>query len=953
MIKMAKKLDMLSKSLQENLDLTAFSQVGHTHNYAGSSTVGGAATSATKLATARIINGTSFDGSGDITTANWGTAKTLTIGNSGKSVNGSVNVSWTLTEIGAAPTSHTHNYAGSSSVGGAANSVKTNLMIKLNSGTTEGTNLFTFNGSTAKTVNITPSAIGAADISHGPHVTYSTTTPKVAGTATVGSESAVARGDHVHPAQTSVSGNAGTATKLATAKSIQIGNKSNTFDGTDNITYTLADIGAATSGHTHSTLIGVSGSSWSSATRNITDDCKFEFASHINKDVTGKFPCANNANAMISFNKHSGNYESQLGFSSNGNIYYRSANGTALTDSTAWQTIYTSANKPTPTDIGAAAESHGTHVTYSTTTPLVAGTASVGSANNVARGDHVHPAQTSVSGNAGTATKLQSAKSITIGNKANNFDGSANITYTLAQIGAFPAAGGTITGATTVQTTSTAPFAIQRNANTDEKVSMYVDDSVFTMHYLNDETSSSMKFILENTDEESGEGAGKNTAQVTFTGSGGKSTVAADNFTEGGTALSSKYAKASHGTHVTYASAVPLANGTAAVGASAKVAREDHVHPLQTSVSGNAGTATTLQTARTITIGSTGKTFNGSENVSWTLSEIGAAASNHKHGLLHDDFTIELANTTTDSGWSMINSNYNGYLLKSLRTNVSAPNWICNNYAAGIAFGGSDTKGVISTAYNSPSIKFAGGNGTKPVWWIGLTGTTGTSYNLANFENKNHGTHVTYATTTPKANGTAAVGSSAEVARADHVHPLQTSVSGNAGTATKLATARTLTIGSTGKTFDGSDNVSWTLSEIGAAASSHTHTSINYQDTRAVNTTANDVPSGLSVHLKSNGTDGISDGGSYHPVLMMKPWGDKSGWPVGQLAVTQNNNLYFRVSSGADDTSWNAWKKVSLDGHTHSAEGTVTAVASDLTSVTINSYDSIMSSINTNINNLG
>ena len=35
-------------------------------------------------------------------------------------------------------------------------------------------------------------------------------------------------------------------------------------------------------------------------------------------------------------------------------------------------------------------------------------------------------------------------------------------------------------------------------------------------------------------------------------------------------------------------------------------------------------------------------------------------------------------------------------------------------------------------------------------------------------------------------------------------------------TATKLATARTLTIGNTGKTFDGSGNVSWSLSEIGA-----------------------------------------------------------------------------------------------------------------------------------------
>lgn len=43
------------------------------------------------------------------------------------------------------------------------------------------------------------------------------------------------------------------------------------------------------------------------------------------------------------------------------------------------------------------------------------------------------------------------------------------------------------------------------------------------------------------------------------------------------------------------------------------------------------------------------------------------------------------------------------------------------------------------------------------------------------------------------------------------------------GSASKLATARTLTIGNTGKSFDGSGNVSWSLSEIGAAASNHTH----------------------------------------------------------------------------------------------------------------------------------
>ncbi len=64
------------------------------------STTGNAAT-ATKLQTARTINGTSFNGSSNITTSNWGTGRTITIGTTGKTVNGSGNVSWSLTEIGA------------------------------------------------------------------------------------------------------------------------------------------------------------------------------------------------------------------------------------------------------------------------------------------------------------------------------------------------------------------------------------------------------------------------------------------------------------------------------------------------------------------------------------------------------------------------------------------------------------------------------------------------------------------------------------------------------------------------------------------------------------------------------------------------------------------------------------------------------------------------------------
>lgn len=71
--------------------------------------VSGNANTATTLQNARTINGTSFNGAGNITTANWGTARTITIGSTGKSVNGSINVSWSLAEIGAAAASHSHS----------------------------------------------------------------------------------------------------------------------------------------------------------------------------------------------------------------------------------------------------------------------------------------------------------------------------------------------------------------------------------------------------------------------------------------------------------------------------------------------------------------------------------------------------------------------------------------------------------------------------------------------------------------------------------------------------------------------------------------------------------------------------------------------------------------------------------------------------------------------------
>lgn len=85
----------------------------------GNAATATSATTAAALATPRAINGTNFDGSAAITTANWGTARTITLGATGKSVNGSENVSWTLAEIGAAAASATVNLTGDQTISGA------------------------------------------------------------------------------------------------------------------------------------------------------------------------------------------------------------------------------------------------------------------------------------------------------------------------------------------------------------------------------------------------------------------------------------------------------------------------------------------------------------------------------------------------------------------------------------------------------------------------------------------------------------------------------------------------------------------------------------------------------------------------------------------------------------------------------------------------------------------
>ena len=189
--------------------------------------------SAATLTTARTINGTSFNGSENITTANWGTSRTITIGSTGKAVNGSGNVSWSLAEIGAqaagsyAASTHSHVIGDVTGLQTALDGKQATLTAGY------GDTLNPYASKIAKYFLAAPNAadgvptfrtIVASDI---PTLNQSTT---------------------------------GSAATLTTARTLTIGSTGKTFNGSANVSWTLAEIGAQAAGsyaastHTHGNI---------------------------------------------------------------------------------------------------------------------------------------------------------------------------------------------------------------------------------------------------------------------------------------------------------------------------------------------------------------------------------------------------------------------------------------------------------------------------------------------------------------------------------------------------------------------------------------------------------------------------------------------------------------------------------------------------------------------------
>lgn len=193
------------------------------------------------------------------------------------------------------------------------------------------------------------------------------------------------------------------------------------------------------------------------------------------------------------------------------------------------------------------------------------------------------------------------------------------------------------------------------------------------------------------------------------------------------------------------------------------------------------GSANKLTTARTLTIGNTGKTFDGTANVTWSISEIGAAPASHTHSYL-----------------PLSGGTITGMITRSLSSS-----WIA----------GRDTAILNMTTGDSSYGSFVRHKGSTHTFTMGSLGNSTIGFYLYSNSRTENAT-----------DGSLALGKDGNVTASGNItaKAFVGPLSGNASTASKLATGRTISLTGdvTGSaTFDGSTNIS-----ITATVGNDTHT---------------------------------------------------------------------------------------------------------------------------------
>ncbi|HEY8354298.1 MAG TPA: glycosyl hydrolase family 28-related protein [Methylophilaceae bacterium] len=131
--------------------------------------------------------------------------------------------------------------------------------------------------------------------------------------------------------------------------------------------------------------------------------------------------------------------------------------------------------------------------------------------------------------------------------------------------------------------------------------------------------------------------------------------------------------------------------------------------------------------------------------------------------------------------------------------------------------------------------------------------------------------------------------------------------SANAGTATKLKTARTLTIGKTGKSFDGSANVSWSLDEIGLTAFGLGGTAAPIPGDNIDDST---IPTGFYyVTPTTSGTKPVAGSDEYGHLIVSR---GHEGVDARQVYLDNTTNrIWTRVWASSQ---WSEWSEVYHSG---------------------------------------
>lgn len=318
----------------------------------------------------------------------WTTARTITIGSTGKSVNGSGNVSWSLSEIGAAATSHSHsNYlpqATPTSTPDLNTYTTTGIyhigLSSTNAPVTQHSTVYVEAGvgtpyQLFKPDNLDTTWYTRHKVTDGwsewvalkltdtvyTHPTYTSKASglykiTVDGTGHISGTAAVTASDlpaHTHNyVPNTIAGVSAAITLLDVGDDTPVDNCyyiTQTNDASSNTYYRRkhsslwtyikgkTDSVYSAIGHTHSSITGPNKHDAAVPTSTVGTGVLTLFYNVDN--TSGNMPKANNANAIIQLNKHAGEYDSQLGFSSDGNIYYRSANGSAFTTSSPWKQL--------------------------------------------------------------------------------------------------------------------------------------------------------------------------------------------------------------------------------------------------------------------------------------------------------------------------------------------------------------------------------------------------------------------------------------------------------------------------------------------------------------------------------------------------------------------------------------------------------------------------------------